>query len=221
MAYKVSKADEQEYRNFIQRANRLIKAQVKYLDRHNITNEHTRRSIAGIYANKDNWAIDKDTGRKLKSPLNSSLEGRSFINPDTGKVEFREFKNKQEFRLYMAHLDKWGKERGRISSYDKFIVSQQEGKIAEYKDRIINSLQEVADQFRIPREPDDKLPPVILKELDTLTLTQITNFFEGGHPSEDMMIQEFDTITLFKSVNSKQDFIDTVMARLGQLKKFR
>lgn len=203
----VPKERQHEYKMLIQRANRRVKANLKYIQQQDITNEHTQRALVGSFSEKSKWAT-------AKMPFSRSNKGRYVWNADTGEQEFKEFTSQKDFERYLDHLSKWGQE---TKKGERFSAHPEEIK-ENYKQAIIKALNQVKDHYSISL-PNAQIPKEILNEIDSLSLEQITNFFANGDPSEDIEISQFSSDD-FLYVETAEDFTDVVMSRLGQLKRF-
>lgn len=193
-----------EYKMLIQRANRRIKSNLKYIEKNGIDNEHTIRSLVGGFDDVFKW----QTGR---SPLSRSNRGRYIWNADTGEMEFRDFQNKTEFEQYLKYLSKWGEE-GRVYQAHPESVKK------DYKTAIIRSLNEIKDHYNISL-PNGQIPKEVLDSIDSMNLTEITNFFGNGDPSEDIEISQFSSDD-FIYVETAEDFIDVIVGRIESIKKY-
>lgn len=205
--YVVPKNQQHAYKMMVQRANRRVKSNLKYIEKHNIQNEHTQRSLVGGFAERGQWA-------SATMPFSRSNKGRYIIDADTGVPTFREFENEREFRQYMAYLNKWGEQTekgGRFSAHPEQIKSN-------YKSAIIKALNEVKDHYSITM-PGGQIPKEIINELDKLNLEQITNFFANGDPSEDVEISQFSSDD-FIYVENAEDFKDVVLSRISAIKQY-
>lgn len=205
--YIVPKEEQHAYKMLIQRANRRVKANLKYLKEHNITNEHTERALVGGFADPLKWS----TGRM---PFSRSNKGRYVWNADKEVMEFREFKNKAEFDQYIAHLNKWGKQTKKGELFDAHPKKVRQ----DYKSAIIKSLNEVKDHYNISL-PNGQIPKEVIDELDSLTTEQITNFFGNGDPSEDVEISQFSSDE-YLDVENAEDFKDVILSRIASIKRF-
>lgn len=205
--YIVPKEEQHAYKMLIQRANRRIKANLKYIKDNNITNEHTERALAGGYADPFKWS----TGRM---PLSRSNKGRYVWNADKEVMEFREFQNKTEFDQYIKYVEKWGKQTKRGELFD----SHPEKVKQDYKSAIIKALNEVKDHYNISL-PNGQIPKEIIEDIDSMTLEQITNFFANGDPAEDVEISQFSSDD-FLDVESAEDFKDVIQSRIASIKRF-
>lgn len=239
MAYIVPKELQEQYRALVQRANREIQKQLKYIHNHKITNPHTVRSMVSSFDDPLKW----HGGR---TPNSRSIKGRSLWDEKTEQMKEVPFKNENEFKAYVRFLDKWGnktvptkegkKQKKAEEDYIKYRNFMNELGItptekseysnthpetikANYKGAIMKSLQEVAIKTLNLSLPNNKIPKEIEKELDSLTLTQITSFFNGGDPAEDVEIAQFSSDE-FLMADNLQDFIDIAISRIHAIKKF-
>lgn len=196
-----------DYKMMVQRANRRVKSNLKYIAKNTITAEQTVRSLVGGFGDKNNWSSDK-------MPFSRSIKGRYITNADTGFTEFREFKNKTEFEQYMKYLSKWGEQ----TKKGELFTAHPDKIKADYKSAIIKALNQVKDHYSITL-PNGQIPKEIIAEVDSMSLEEITNFFGNGDPSEDMEISQFSSDE-FLDVENAQDFIDVVKSRIAMVKKF-
>lgn len=200
----VPKEQQHAYKMLVQRANRRVKSNLKYISQNKITNEHTQRSLVGGFTEHEKWA----SGRM---PFSRSIKGRYIWDADREEQVFKEFTSEREFQQYLNHLEKWGKEGRTFDASPKQIKEN-------YKSAIIKALNEVKDHYNITM-PGGQIPKEVLKELDSLSLEQITNFFANGDPSEDVEISQFSSDE-FLDVTNAEEFTDVIKARIGALKKF-
>lgn len=202
--FVVPKSEQHAYKMLVQRANRRVKSNLKYINQNKIRNEHTQRSLVGSFNEGDKWA-------SRTMPFSRSNKGRYVWNADTEEQEFREFQTETEFRQYLKHLEKWGKEGRTFDAHPKQIK-------ANYKSAIIKALNEVKDHYNITL-PNGQIPKEVIKEIDSMSLEQITNFFANGDPSEDMEISQFSSDD-FLDVEDANDFKDVILSRINQIKRF-
>lgn len=207
MAYIVPKELQHEYKMTVQRANRRIKSNLKYLAKNNITNEHTRRSLVASYDDPLKWA----SGRMAVS---RSIKGRYIWNADREEMEFREFRTETEFKQYMNYLNKWGRQTEKGELYDTHPKQIK----ANYKSAIIRALNEVKDHYNISL-PNGQIPKKVLDMLDSLSLEQITNFFANGDPSEDVEVSQFSSDD-FLDVTNAEEFTSVIETRINAIKQF-
>lgn len=202
--FVVPKEQQHAYKMLIQRANRRVKANLNYITKHQIQNEHTQRSLVGSFNEHEKWA----SGRM---PFSRSTKGRYLWDADKEELVFREFKNEGEFKSYLKYLEKWGKEGRTFDASPKQVKEN-------YKSAIIKALNEVKDHYNITM-PGGQIPKEVIEELDSLTLEQITNFFANGDPSEDVEISQFSSDE-FLEVTNAEEFTDVITSRIGALKKY-
>ena len=203
MAKFVVPAEQQHaYKMAVQRANRRIKANLKYIEKNNITNNNTKRALVRGYWDSDTWAGDT-------MPLSRSNQGRYvFID---GVKTFKEFESKRDFDQYLNYLNHWGKEGRQFDANPKQIIS-------DYKSTIIKALNEVKDHYNITL-PGGQLPKEVLDALNDMTIEEITNFYGNGDPGEDMEISQFSSDD-YINVETADDFISVVISRISMVKKF-
>lgn len=207
MAYQVPKEMQHAYKMAVQRANRRVKQNIKYIQKHVILDDQTQRTLVAGFMDHEKWA-------SATMPFSRSNKGRYLTDPDTGRQTFREFTSKADFDAYMRHLNKWGEDTGKRGDFAK---SPQRIK-NDYKTAIIKALNEVKDHYSISL-PGGKLPKQVIDMIDSLSLTQITNFFGDGDPSEDIEVSQFDSDD-FIYVDTAEDFINVVETRINAIKKF-
>ena len=191
----------------VQRANRRIKSNLKYIHENKVTSEHTKRSLVAGFSDGMKWA----SGRM---PFSRSIKGRYLWDAERGENVFREFESQTEFNQYLNYLSKWGAETEKGMRYD----AHPETIKSNYKSSIIKALNQVKDHYNITL-PNGQIPKEILNELDSMSLEQITNFFANGDPSEDIEISQFSSDE-FIDVTNAEDFTDVVMSRIGMIKRF-
>lgn len=202
--YIVPKSEQHAYKMLVQRANRRVKSNLKYINQNKIQSEHTKRSLAGGFTEGDKWA-------SRTMPFSRSNKGRYLWDADKEEMYFKEFESEREFRQYLGQLEKWGKEGRTFDAHPKQIKEN-------YKSAIIKALNEVKDHYNITL-PNGQIPKEIIKEIDSMSLEQITNFFANGDPSEDMEISQFSSDD-FLDVENAEDFKDVIISRISQIKKF-
>lgn len=205
--YVVPKELQHAYKMAVQRANRRIKSNLNYINKNGIDNAHTIRSLVGGFNDGINWA-------SRTMPFSRSNKGRYITNADTGELEFREFKNKTEFDQYMRYLNKWGQEtkKGELFTAHPDQIKQ------DYTSAIIKSLNQIKDHYNISL-PNGQIPKVVIEDIKSMNLQQITNFFGNGDPSEDIEIAQFNSDD-FMYVETAEDFTDVVRSRIASAKKF-
>lgn len=202
--YVVPKEQQHAYKMAVQRANRRVKSNLKYIQANKITSPHTERSLVGGFIHQGNWASST-------MPFSRSIKGRYLLNADTGDMEFKEFNNEREFKQYLNYLNKWGKEGKQFDAHPQQIKE-------DYKSSIIKALNQVKDHYSITL-PGGQLPKEVVAAIDSMSLEQITNFYSNGDPGEDIEISQFNSDD-FLYVETAEDFTDVVVSRINQIKRF-
>lgn len=205
--YVVPQELQHAYKMAVQRANRRVKSNLKYIQKNNIDSPHTIRSLVGGFDDGINWA-------SRTMPFSRSNKGRYVTNADTGLMEFKEFKNKTEFDQYIRYLNKWGQETKKGERYSAHPEQVKE----DYKSAIIKSLNQIKDHYNISL-PNGQIPKEVIADIESMNLQEITNFFGNGDPSEDIEVSQFNSDD-FMYVETAQDFTDVVRARIASVKKF-
>ena len=188
--YTIPKDERHAYKMLVQRANRRLKANLKYIESNNITNAHTQRMLAFEYVDQDTWA-----GKK--QPLSRTIQ----------------FESEKEYKHYKRHLERWGQETEKGQRFNRHPTELKQS----YKSAIIKALNEVKDSHSITL-PNAEIPKEIIQALDSLSITEISNFFNGHDPVEDIVISQFGSKE-FDGVTDAKGFIDVVMSRIASIKQ--
>lgn len=170
----VPKEEREEFKAFIQRANRRIKANFrKYVASGDITSIRTERALVGKFADPTNW-------NSSKTPLSRSIT---------------QFESEKDYERFKAHFGKWGDtiedidpNTGKVKH--TFVASPEmirEG----YKKSIIEALNRTLINKNIPTE-NGQIPADILARIDGMSLEQLANFF-GEEVDEELENSAFDS----------------------------
>ena len=197
--YIVPVEDRHAYKMLVQRANRRVKSNLKYVNKHNITDHNTRRALIDSYDEHEKWA-----GGRM--PFSRSIKGHYVWNPDTEVMEFKEFRNKSEFDSYVRQLEKYGKEGDDYARSPKQVVEDR-------KEKIIKSLNSIIDQYSISLK-NGQIPSEVIKALDTMTLKEATNFYSYYDIEEEVEKENFDSDD-YANVTNDQEFVDVTLSILG------
>lgn len=179
-----------EFKKTIQRANRRILSNVKYISENNIRDNYVKNLLAGDYARKKNWTTKS-------TPLSSSTR----------------FKSEADFKAFMTYINRWAEDRGKRGEYAASPTTIIDG----YKSHIYGSLNGLARNRGISLEKwDGDLPAEIKKKIDSLSLEQITQFYDYVDPT--LGEQDFDSDQVGEG--SVEDYIDYIDGRLSALQKY-
>lgn len=103
--YVVPASDRREFDRMVQRANRRINANLKYIQQEDIKSESAQRTLMSDYADRSNWNTPKTVfSRSIK------------------------FNSKKEYEQYKRHVMQWGAEspertvEGLKQGYEKAII---------------------------------------------------------------------------------------------------
>lgn len=190
----VPKELQSEFNLLIQRANRRIKANLKYIQKEGIQSEATQRALLGDYTDRGSWYTDKTVFSRSKT-----------------------FSSEKAYAQYVRHVMKWGGDYGNIKSNG--IRHDPEGIKEGYYKQIVSALTTVAIDnggggILTKR---GKLPAGISKALRGLSLEQISNFFDHADPTEDIEYYGFSSYE-YLGVD-RDEFIDITIGKINTLKQ--
>lgn len=189
--YIVPSDAQAEYRRMIQRANRRVLANLKYLKENDIRDNHVKTLLAGDFTKKKTWATQK--------------------SPFSSKTRFESEKAYQEF---MRYVSRWGEDtggRGGHKADPKAIAERHRSDI--YK--TINGL--VRNKSISLEEWGGDLPPELKGRLEGLSLEQLTHFYRYLDP-ETGGTEVFDSDQV--DYEDVDDFMDYIGGILGAVEKF-
>lgn len=202
--YIVPKSQQHFYKMAVQRANRRIKSNLKYITKNNIQDENALRSLVSGFYDQEKWATKS-------MPFSRSIKGRYIWDIDSEKQEFVEFKSEREFKQYMNFLNKWGKEGTGYETNPKRVKKS-------YEQAIIKALNQVKDHYNITL-PGGKLPNEVVKMIKGLNIEELANFFGDRQVEEFVEVSHFSSDE-FLDVTSPEDFIDVIKSRINQVQYY-
>lgn len=189
-AYVVPTAEQAEFKKIVQRANRRILSNRRYLQDNGIKDPYLTVRLVGDYSKKKAWATQK-------SPLSSSTR----------------FESEAEYRDFMRFINRWGEDRGKRGDF----AASPESIHRSYREHIYSTLNGLASNRGISLEAwGGDLPPDIRAKLDGLTLEQITRFYDYVDP--DLGEQEFDSEQVGEG--SIEDYTEYIDGRLSALQRY-
>lgn len=179
-----------EFKKTIQRANRRILSNVNYISENNVRDRYVQNMLAGDYSRKKNWATKS-------TPLSSSTR----------------FKSEADFKAFMEYISRWSEDRGKRGDYAASPKTIIEG----YKSHIYGTLNGLARNRSISLEKwGGDLPPEVKEKLESLSLEQITQFYDYVDPF--LGEQDFDSEQVGEG--SVEDYVDYIEGRLSALQKY-
>lgn len=110
----VPKDQQTEFDRLIQRANRRIKANLKYIQQENIKSESAQRALVSDYASPTAWHTQKTVFSRSKS-----------------------FESEGAYKQFVRHVTQWGADK---RDFDRSVASIKEG----YYENIIKALTTTA-----------------------------------------------------------------------------
>lgn len=161
--FRVPIAEQIEFDRMVQRANRRIKASLKFIQKEEISDANTIRSLVSDYGDPVNWNTSKTIFSRSKW-----------------------FESEKDYQQTKRHIEEWGKEGDK---YDRSVESIKKG----YYDNIIKALTTIAVDNPGVMTKNGRLPGNLAKKIRELSLEQLTNFFEYADPTEDIESQRFSS----------------------------
>ena len=189
--YVVPTDAQAEYRRIVQRANRRVLSNLKYLEENGIRDNHIKVMLVGDFSSKKSWSTQK-------SPFHTRTS----------------FDSEKAYKAYMAHVMQWGEDTGQRGVYRKAPDSVK----ANYMSSIYKALNGLIREKGISLEEwGGDLPPELKKLLEGMTLEQATHFFRYIDPNSGE-IEEYDSDQV--KANDVESFIDYVESTVSSLGKF-
>ena len=189
-AYIVPTDARAEYRQMIQRANRRVLANLKYLKDNGIKDNQVKTMLVGDFSSKRKWAT-------TKSPFSSSTK----------------FSSKKEYDQFMRFVSRWGEDTGRRGGHKADPKAIEAG----YRDSILKSISGLVRNKGISLEEwKGQLPPELMKEINELSIEQMTHFYRVVDPSGEVELFDSDQVE-YEDVD---DFLDYMKGITSELKKF-
>lgn len=191
--YQIPKEERAEYYKFIQRANRRIKANIKYANENNIQTFRLKRRLTGGFDDILNW-------QTRGNPLSRSTK----------------FESKEDYEDFRELVENWGGQvtkTGKSSSRGKFFSSHPELLKQDYKNSIINALNRTLINKNIPTE-NGRIPRGIMRKINSMSLEQLANFF-GEDVDEEMENHAFDSDSVqYGDADSFNNYVESQLSWL-------
>lgn len=179
--------DQKDFDRMVQRANRRIKASLKYIQQEEIQDRNTQRALVGDYSDASNWATPKTIFSRSKS-----------------------FESKKAYEQYKRHVLQWGDIKNHRS-----IDEVKEG----YYKAIIRSLDRLAQEANAPiHYKNGRLPVQITRAVKSMTLEQMTHYFDEGDASEDLDYLYYKWED-FAGIESREEFISVALSHINTVKQ--
>lgn len=121
----------------------------------------------------------------------------------------KKFDSEKDYRQYLRHISQWGGD-----SFERSPDKVHSG----YYEAVIKALTTTAiDNAEGVLTKSGRLPGNLAKKIKDLTLEQITHFFEGGDPTEQIEYSRFSSYD-YLGVD-KGEFIDITESHINKLKQ--
>jgi len=188
--YIVPKEDQAVFRQMIQRANRRVISNLKYVKENEIRDRHIKTMLAGDFSSKKKWATDK--------------------SPFSYKTQFESEKAYQEF---MRYVSRWGEDTGGRGGYKADVNRIME----EHRSHIYKTINGLVRNKGISLEDwGGDLPPEIKKRIEGLSLEQLNHFYRYVDPSGEVEVFDSDQV----DSDDPEDLVDYLSGILSSLEKF-
>lgn len=180
-----------EFRALIQRANRRVKSNLRYIEKHGITDNEVKTSLAADFTSKGTWETKT-------MPFSRSIK----------------FASKKDYDDYVRHVKKWGEDRGAKGDFHAAPENLRKG----YQDNIIKALNTVATRKGISLEKwGGDLPPAMIEKIEKMSLQQLFHFFK--HVKNDQGDEEeLDSDRVLEG--SEKSYIGYMHGLLNRVTKF-
>ena len=179
-----------EYRQMIQRANRRVLSNLKYLKENGIRDNQIKTMLAGDFSSKKKWATKN-------SPFSYKTT----------------FKSEKAYREFMRYVSRWGEDTGKRGGYKADVKRIKD----EYKTAIYKTINGLVRNKGISLEEwGGDLPPELKKRIESLSLEQLTHFFRYVDPSGEVEVFDSDQV----DGDEAEDMIDYLSGVLSSLEKF-
>ena len=189
MAYTVPPALRAEYKNAVRRANRRIISNIDYIQKEGITDNAIKTKLVMDYGQRRSW-------KNTKTPLSSSIK----------------FKTEKDFKDYMRHVGRWAGYEG-ATAY----VADPKDMAKRGRESIYKSIYGLMNNKGISLEEwRGDLPPDVKKEIDKLSLQQISKFYDYTDLTGEDDYFDSDQVT----DNTPEDALEYIRGRLSAVKKF-
>ena len=189
-SYIVPESDRREFDRMVQRANRRINANLKYIQQEEIFSEQAQRSLLGKYTDASEWNTPAAAfSRSIK------------------------FNSKKEYEQYKRHVKEWGGEDGE-ETYTRHIESRK----GDYIKAIVKTLTQSAIDNNIELE-NGKLPGNIREKLNKMTFQQLTHFFDNEEAIGDLEYLAYNSADMDFNGTDKASYIQQVDSILNSLKQ--
>lgn len=179
-----------EFKKTIQRANRRIQSNLKYIKEEGIKSNSIKSALAHDFTNKRKWATKS-------APLSYSTQ----------------FKNEAEYNAYMRFVNRWGEDTGRKGGY----IADPKRRIDVGKTAIYKAINGLMDAKGISLEEwGGDLPPALKEKVEGMSLEQISKFFEYTDVSGEDETFDSDDV----AYGDIEDFVDYIDSKVSAVQHY-
>lgn len=197
-SYRVPESERNEFRLLVQRANRHIMRNLKYIQQEEIESESVNRALLGRKADRSEWATEK-------TPFSRSI---NFTSKTTSNG--RTISAEKVYKDYVRMLK-------RYADSDEHTV---EGLKKGYYKAIIGGLNRLASESGAPVFYKNGLLPVQIRQaVKSLSLEQLTHYFDEGEGAAGDYEYLYYMYEHYTGLTTREDFIEVTLKHINTLKE--
>ena len=152
----VPKKDQKNFDRLIQRANRRIQKNLKYIQQEGIDSNVAQRALVSDYADQANWATGKTVFSRSKS-----------------------FASEKDYKQFVRHVKQWG-----AKNYDREPEKVKKGYYKAIINALTTTAIDNGGGGILTKS--GRLPGNLAKQIKEMSLEQMTHFFAEADPAEDL-----------------------------------
>lgn len=152
----VPKKDQKNFDRLIQRANRRIQANLKFIQQEGIESNVAQRALVSDYADQANWASAKTVFSRSKS-----------------------FTSEKAYKQFVRHVKQWG-----AKNYEREPEKIKKGYYKAIVNALTTTAIDNGGGGILTKS--GRLPGNLAKQVKEMSLEQMTHFFAEADPAEDL-----------------------------------
>lgn len=152
----VPKKDQKQFDRLVQRANRRVQANLKYIQQEDIQSSVAQRALVSDYADQANWATNKTVFSRSKS-----------------------FSSEKAYKQYVRHLKQWG-----AKNFEREPEKVKQGYYKAIINALTTTAIDNGGGGILTKS--GRLPGNLAKQVREMSLEQMTHFFAEADPTDDL-----------------------------------
>ena len=152
----VPKKDRKNFDRLVQRANRRIQRNLKYIAEEGIESKTAQRALLSDYAERSNWATEKTVFSRSKT-----------------------FESEKDYKQFLRHVKQWG-----AKTYDREPEKLKKGYYKAIINALTTTAIDNGGGGILTKS--GRLPANLAKQVKEMSLEQMTHFFAEADPAEDL-----------------------------------